>query len=103
MLLVRSMASLRAWLRWLVPRRPDHRVREIRRAQVHCPHTGQAVEIDLLVHDTGEEHAVLRCSFHPDVPPRCDQACRKLAEAVVGPARAVIICPPGSGPPEEID
>jgi hypothetical protein len=46
---------------------------------------------------------VLRCSAHPECPPTCDQACRKLAEAVLGPACALIICPPGSGPPDEID
>ena len=86
-----------------MPQPHDRRVREIRRTVVHCPHTGELVEIDLLVRDTGEAPVVLRCSAHPGGPPPCDQRCRTLAEALIGPPRAVIICPPGQGPPEEVD
>jgi hypothetical protein len=52
---------------------------------------------------TGGPDVVLRCSQHPECPPSCNQACRTLAEAVVGTARALILCPPGDGPPEELD
>jgi hypothetical protein len=69
----------------------------------HCPQTGALVEIDLLIQDTGGPNVVLRCSAHPECPPSCDQACRTLAEAVMGPGSTLIICPPGSGPPEELD
>jgi hypothetical protein len=86
----------------LVRRRPSRAPRLVRRTIVHCPETGAPVEIDLLMARTGGPDMVLRCSAHAECPPACDQACRKMAEAVVGPARALIICPPGSGPPEEI-
>jgi hypothetical protein len=76
----------------------------VRRVTVHCPATGVPVEIDLLMRSTGAADVVLRCSAHAECPPACDQACRKLAETVLGRPTAVIICPPGSsGPPEEID
>ena len=75
----------------------------MRRVMVHCPQSGAPVEIDLLMRATGPADVVLRCSAHPEQPPACDQACRKLAEAVLSPPAALIVCPPGSGPPEEID
>src|SRR5262249_25525497 len=83
-------------------RAPRRGPRLVRRTVVHCPETGAPVAIDLLMADTGGPDMVLRCSGHPECPPTCHQACRTMAEAVVGPARALIICPPGSGPPEEI-
>ena len=87
----------------LVGRRSRHDARHVRRTLVHCPVTGAPVEIELLMAKTGAPDLVLRCSAHPECPPTCAQACRKVAEAVLGPARALIICPPGSGPPEEVD
>jgi hypothetical protein len=79
------------------------RPRVVRRTRSHCPHTGAPVEIDLLMSRTGAPQAVLRCSARAEAPPTCDGACRALAESVVGPACALIICPPGAGVPEEID
>ena len=76
--------------------------RIVRRTIVHCPATGAAVEIELLMKNTGAPDVVLSCSAHPECPPTCDQACRAMAEAVLTPPRALIICPPGrTGPPEE--
>jgi hypothetical protein len=80
-----------------------HRPRLVRRAAIHCPHTGKPVQVDLLLSTTGSPQAVLRCPGRPEHPPTCDQVCRKLAEAVTGPALALIILPPGTDPPEEID
>jgi hypothetical protein len=79
------------------------RPRIVRRTIVHCPATGAAVEIELLMKQTGAPEVVLSCSAHPECPPTCDQACRTMAEAVLNPPCALIICPPGSkGRPEEI-
>jgi hypothetical protein len=103
MLLVDAMNTLRAHLRGILARhRVDRKPRIVRRTQVHCPETGAAVEIDLLMAETGGPDRVLRCSGRGECPPSCDQACGRSAEAVLGPARALILCPPGSGPPEEI-
>jgi hypothetical protein len=77
--------------------------RLIRRVVIHCPHGGGAVEIDLLMRRTGGPEAVLRCSARRECPPACDRACRLAAECVLATPRALFICPPGSGPPEEID
>jgi len=52
---------------------------------------------------TGAPHHVLRCSIHPECPPTCDQACRSLAEAVTGTARALLVLPPGEQVPELFD
>ena len=52
---------------------------------------------------TGAPWHVLRCSMRPECPPICDQACRNLAEAVIGPARALLILPPGEDVPELLD
>jgi hypothetical protein len=88
----------------LARRRPlDRRPRLIRRVTIHCPHSGRPVEVDLLLGKTGWPELVLRCSAHSSCPPTCDQACRQCAESVLAPARALIICPPGTGPPVEID
>src|SRR5262245_23257011 len=95
------MPTLGACLRILLA--PRLVPRFVRRTVVHCPESGAPVEIDLLMRKTGAPDMVLRCSVHPECPPTCHQACRRMAEAVLGPARALIICPPGSGPPEEID
>lgn len=77
--------------------------RVVRRTTVHCPHTGRAVEIDLLMAPTGKPALVLHCSDRPDRPPACDQACRAAAEAVVGPVHALLILPPGTNVDYEID
>jgi hypothetical protein len=75
----------------------------VRRAAIHCPHTGTPVAVDLLLSVTGSPQAVLRCPVRSERPPICDQVCRKLAEAVTGPALALVILPPETDPPEEID
>jgi hypothetical protein len=77
--------------------------RFVRRTTMHCPHDGDAVQIDLLMGKTGNPVLVLRCSARPGCPPNCDQACRRSAESVIGPARALFILPPGRGAPEELD
>lgn len=77
--------------------------RFIRRAATHCPRTGTAVVIDLLIGATGKPEAVLRCSARPECPPTCDAACLREAECMAGPSRALFICPPGTGAPQEID
>jgi len=97
---MRITTALGSFLRRLVIR---PRPRVIRRTTVHCPESGAPVEIDLLMARTGAPHAVLRCSAHPECPPACDQSCRRLAEAVLGRGYTLIVCPPGSGPPEDID
>jgi hypothetical protein len=74
---------------------PADRGRVVRRAHTHCPHGGAPVEIELLMHPTGRPEAVLRCSARTEVPPRCDAACRALAESVSGVPCAVLIVPPG--------
>ncbi len=93
--------GLRAWVRRLLSLGRAH-PRVVRRTTVHCPRSGQPVEIELLMKETGGADVVLRCSARPGTPPDCDQACRALAEAVVGRPRAVIICPPGKDLPEEV-
>jgi hypothetical protein len=74
---------------------PADRGRVVRRAHTHCPHSGAPVEIELLMHATGRPEAVLRCSARAEAPPRCDAACRALAESVSGVACAVLIVPRG--------
>src|SRR6266516_1377520 len=90
----------RLWAR-LWPRRP--RPRLVRRSAMRCPHTGEHAEIELMMGPTGAPWHVLRCSMRPECPPICDQACRNLAEAVIGPARALLILPPGEDVPELLD
>ena len=101
---MRMIPMLGARLRRLLARRRRlrHVPRLVRRTAVHCPESGEPVEIELLMRKTGPPDMVLRCSAHPECPPTCGQACRDLAEAVTGPTRALIICPPGDGPPEDI-
>jgi hypothetical protein len=96
------MGIVASWLRRWRPQWRAFRPRLVRRTLVHCPRTGALVEIDLLMRRTGSPDVVLRCTAHPECPPSCDQACRALAEAI-DPAGTLIICPPGSGPPEEVD
>jgi hypothetical protein len=90
----------RLWAR-LWPRRA--RPRLARRAAIRCPHTGRRVEIELLLGPTGAPHHVLRCTLRPECPPTCDQACRNLAAAVLGPARALLVLPPDKDVPELFD
>src|SRR5262249_16003837 len=85
------------------PRELNRRPRLVRRVGVHCPQDGGLVEVDLLIGRTGRSEVVLRCSAHPGGSPPCDQACRRSAEWALAPARALIVCPRGTGPPEEID
>lgn len=79
------------------------RPRLVRRTTMHCPHSGSIVEIDLQMARTGWPTLVLRCSDRDDRPPGCDQACRMAAEAILGPAKALLILPPGTDIPDEID
>src|SRR5437899_2900127 len=44
---------------------------------------------------TGAPCRVLRCTIRLECPTTCDQACRDLAEAVVGPAVALLVLPAG--------
>jgi hypothetical protein len=90
------LRRLRAWLR-----RP--RPRLVRRAAMRCPHTSKRVEVELLLGPTCHGVPVLRCSLSPDCPPACDQACRHLAQAVLGPARALLVLPPGEDVPDLYD
>ena len=85
----------------LWPRRP--RPRLVRRSAIRCPHTGEQVEVELLMRPTGAPSHVLRCTIRPECPPTCDQACRDLAEAVTGPVRALLILPAGEDVPELLD
>jgi hypothetical protein len=98
-------SALWSFLRSVLGRRgsPANRPRLVRRTHTHCPHGGGPVVIELLMSPTGAPQAVLRCSARSEVPPTCDAACRHLAESVVGPACALIICPPGKGLPEDSD
>src|SRR5512145_1878446 len=52
------------------PQRP----RFVHRVTFTCPHSGQAVEADLLMGETGTLETMLRCSAQPACPPTCDQA-----------------------------
>ncbi|HYV58189.1 MAG TPA: hypothetical protein VE911_11610 [Candidatus Nitrosopolaris sp.] len=90
--------------RLFAPRRElNRRPRLVRRVGIHCPHDGRPVEVDLLIGRTGRSEVVLRCSAHPGGSPPCDQVCRRSAESALAPARALIVCPQGTGAPEEID
>jgi hypothetical protein len=77
--------------------------RLVRRTTVHCPHTGALVEVDLQLDERGKPALVLKCSARRERPPACDEACRRRAEAVIGPARALLILPPGDDEPDEVD
>jgi hypothetical protein len=88
---------------WARLKRPRPRARLVRRAAIRCPHTARRVEIELVLGPTGAPDLVLRCSIRPECPPACDQACRSLAEAVVGPARALLVLPPGEHVPQLFD
>ena len=93
------LISVRTFVtRWLAPSGPP---RLIRRTVVHCPGDHAPACVDLLLAESGMPTAVLRCSKHAERPPECAHACLAMAEAVCGPARAVILCPPGEGVPDE--
>jgi hypothetical protein len=96
-----------AWLtrlrHWLGPRRRSNRPRIVRRVALPCPHDCALVEADILQGEEGGSRPVLRCSARPECPPICDHACRHLHAAIAGPARALLILPPGDDPPDEID
>ena len=102
-MLLSSMRSIRAYVGGLLAYCWRLHPRVVRRISVHCPATGEAVEIELLMKPTGAPDKVLRCSSRAECPPTCRQACRDTAEAVLAPVRTLIYCPPGSGPPEALD
>jgi hypothetical protein len=85
------------------PHRPAFRARVVRRVALHCPHDCELVEVDILQGPDAGLRPVLRCSARPECPPSCDHACRALHDAVAGPARALLILPPGEGVPDEVD
>ena len=82
---------------------PRRRPRLVRRVTMHCPHGGEVVDVDLLTNRSGAPELVLRCSKHASRPPACDQSCRHEAEAVLMPAHAVALYPPGTGALEDWD
>jgi hypothetical protein len=83
---------------------PHHRSpRFVRRTHVHCPRTGELVELDIAVGHSMAERHVLRCSAHPERPPRCEQECRFVPETFLGPADVLIILPEGCPDAEERD
>lgn len=87
-------AALRRRLGVLRPHRRHPRL--VRRTHLHCPRTGEVVEVEIELGDTVAERRVLRCSAHPGAsPPPCDARCRFAAEAFAGPAEALIILPEG--------
>ena len=75
--------------------------RFVRRVEVHCPRTSETVQIELEMAPTGRPAKVLRCSARPEAPPTCDQCCRRSAEAVLHTPLALLLVPPGEGPPDE--
>ena len=94
---VRSFGS--SVRRWIRP--PGGPPRLVRRVGMDCPHGRGFVQVDFLVDRAGKPEAVLRCNAHESCPPTCDQACRRCAEAVLAPARALIVYP-GGGPFEDV-
>jgi hypothetical protein len=67
-----------------------------------CPHGRGAVEVEIRTDRFGKPEVALRCSAHAACPPTCDQACVRCADAVLAPARALILYPPGDGPCEDV-
>jgi hypothetical protein len=61
------------------------------------------MEVDFLSGGEEDTRPVLRCSGRPECPPACDHACRHLASAFGGHAKALLILPPGADIPDEID
>ena len=82
--------KLAASLRWMVG---SQEPRVARRVGMICPHGRGRVEVEFLTNRGGKPLAVLRCSAHDACPPTCDQVCRTCADAVLAPARAVIVYP----------
>ncbi len=87
----RLVASLRAMIGHREPRL-------VRRVGMVCPHGRGRAEVEILTDRARKPVAVLRCSVHTACPPTCDQSCHRCAEAVLAPAHALIIYPPGDGP-----
>ena len=79
-----------ATIKWLFA---SHEPRRVRRVSIECPHDRGRVEVDLLTDRAGKPTAVVRCSAHQACPPACDEACRRCADAVLAPARALVIYP----------
>ncbi len=82
--------------------RMAHRPVVVRRTVLHCPASGKPVEVELRLDPDGKPVEVVRCSACASCPPACDQACRALHEAVAGPARALLILPPGTHVPHDV-
>ena len=94
MKMLAAVSRFGSWLSgWIGP--PGGRPRVVRRVGIDCPHGRGVVEVDFLMDRAGRPEAVVRCTAHESCPPTCDQACRRCAEAVLGPAHALIIYPPG--------
>ncbi len=94
------LGRLRAWLRRSPP---TAGFRLVRRVDVHCPHGRGVVTVDMVTDAHGAPEVVLRCSAHGSCPPSCDQSCRRCAEVVRTPAKALVVYPPGRGPNDAAD
>ena len=99
------MGFWRALADRLMPRRraATHRPRLVRRATIHCPHTGGLVEVDAQEGETGRPELVLHCSLRRERPVACDQECLRLAEMATSPTHTLLILPPGNDFPDEVD
>ena len=96
------IARVRALFRSVRDFFASHEPRVVRRVGMVCPHGRGPVQVDILVDRAGKPEVVLRCSAHDACPPTCDQSCRRCADAVLRPARAVVVYPPGDGPFEDV-
>lgn len=90
--------TVRGWLRAIARPGGGHGARLVRRVRLECPHGRGTTIVELLMGRDGKPLAALRCSAHQSCPPTCDQACRACAEAVLSPAEAISVFPPGDGP-----
>jgi hypothetical protein len=88
--LIGAVRRLGSWCRFI----GRHDPRLVKRVGISCPHGLGRLEVELLIDRMGKPETVVRCSAHAICPPTCDQACRACAEAVLAPARALIIFPP---------
>jgi hypothetical protein len=77
--------------------------RLVKRTSIDCPHGRGKVDVALLTGRLGRPKTVLACSAEASRPPACDQACRDCVEAVLGPAYALVLYPPGDAPFDDAD
>jgi hypothetical protein len=89
------------FIRYVLRRLGGREPRVVHRVAMHCPHSGEPVEIELQIGRTGKPAMVLRCNRRDEAPPTCDEACRNCAEAVAGPPLALLMIPAGEGPPDQ--